>query len=64
MAYEGFKALVKKGVPPGAAANIGRKKYGKAKFQKAAAEGKKMKGMKPLKRSKMSAGDQVSALKG
>jgi hypothetical protein len=32
---------------PGAvAAAIGRKKYGKAKFQKAASQGKKMKGAK------------------
>lgn len=49
-AYEGFKKLKgelahKKGVSdPGAlAAAIGRKKYGKGKFQHAAAEGKKMK---------------------
>lgn len=49
MAYEGFARLKselgkKKGIKnPGAlAAAIGRKKYGKSKFQKAAAEGKKM----------------------
>lgn len=53
--YEGFakvKAAAAKGGArdPGAvAAAIGRKKYGKAKFQKAAAAGKKMKGMKPKK---------------
>jgi hypothetical protein len=47
MAYVGFDALVKKGVPPGAAANIGRNKYGKKRFQRAAAKGKKMRGMKP-----------------
>jgi len=47
--YMGFKKLKKslagkKGVTnPGAlAASIGRKKYGKAKFQKAAAAGKKI----------------------
>jgi hypothetical protein len=52
MAYEGFakvKADVAKepGVrDPGAvAASIGRKKYGAAKFQKAAASGTKMRGM-------------------
>ena len=53
MAYVGFKNLVKslsgKVRNPGAvAASIGRKKYGKKKFQKAAAEGKKMKGMMPM----------------
>lgn len=54
MAYEGFKKLQtliaknKKVKDPGAvAASIGREKYGKEKFQKAAAEGQKMKGMKP-----------------
>lgn len=51
MPYEGFKALVAKGVPPGAAANAGREKYGKDRFQKAAAQGRKMKGMKPADRS-------------
>lgn len=52
MAYVGFdklksKIAAKGGVSnPGAvAASIGRKKYGKAKFQKAAAQGKKMGGM-------------------
>jgi len=60
MAYTGFKKLVAEGVPPGAAANIGRKKYGKEKFQKAAAQGKKMKGMKP----KSKAHAQASALEG
>ena len=41
----------KKGIrnPGAVAASIGRRKYGKAKFQKAAAEGKKMKGMEPQK---------------
>lgn len=57
MAYVGFDKLVKQGVPPGAAANIGRKKYGAKKFNKAAAMGKKMKGM-------MTAKDQAAALKG
>jgi hypothetical protein len=50
MAYTGFKALVAKGVPPGAAANIGRKKYGKKNFQKHAAEGKTMENVKPVKK--------------
>jgi len=35
-----FRALVRKGVPPGAAAAAGRKKYGKTKFQKLAAGGR------------------------
>lgn len=63
MAYMGFEKLKgelsrKGGIQnPGAlAASIGRKKYGKAKFQKAAASGKKMKGM--------SARSQAKALKG
>lgn len=48
MAYEGFKhlksELAKKGAksPGGLARYIGVKKYGKAKFQAAAASGKKM----------------------
>ena len=49
MPYVGFaklrKAIAKKGgaYDPGAvAASIGRKKYGKAKFQAAAAKGKKL----------------------
>jgi hypothetical protein len=52
MAYVGFDKLkgklAKKGVrsPGGLAASIGRKKYGKKKFQKAAAKGKSMRGMK------------------
>jgi len=40
--YVGFAALVAKGVPPGAAANIGRKKYGKKTFQEHAARGEKL----------------------
>jgi len=54
MGYEGFKAVeasaAKSGAKnPGAvAAAIGRKKYGAKKFNKAAASGKKMSGMKPL----------------
>jgi hypothetical protein len=59
MAYVGFKKLKgqlakKKGVrnPGAVAASIGRKKYGKAKFQKAAAQGKKMKGQRPRKGGK------------
>lgn len=55
--YTGFKKLAgslegKVRNPGAVAASIGRKKYGKAKFQKAAAEGKKMKGMKPKKKAK------------
>lgn len=52
MAYVGFKKLSKKlaskGVrdPDAVAAAIGRKKYGAKKFQKAAASGKSMRGMK------------------
>lgn len=48
MAYIGFKKLAAK-IGSGAAAMAGRKKYGDDKFNKAAAEGKKMKGMKPKK---------------
>lgn len=50
MAYIGFKKLEGKlrrqGVenPGGLAASIGRKKYGKKKFQSAAAKGKSLKG--------------------
>lgn len=54
--YVGFQKLkakiaAKGGVknPAAVAAAIGRKKYGKKKFQKAAAEDHKMKGMKPKK---------------
>ena len=53
MAYVGFKKLegklARKGVknPAALAASIGRKKYGKAKFQKAAAQGKSLRGAKP-----------------
>lgn len=47
MAYVGFKKLAKKlgGGKKGAAiaASIGRKKYGKKKFQSAAAKGKSLK---------------------
>jgi hypothetical protein len=56
MAYQGFekvKASVAQhgGVrDPGAvAAAIGRKKYGKKKFQKAASAGKSLRGAKPLR---------------
>jgi hypothetical protein len=53
MAYVGFKKLESslsgKVRDPGAvAASIGRRKYGKAKFQKAAASGTKMRGMSHL----------------
>jgi len=54
MAYIGHAKLSarlarRKGIrdPDALAASIGRKKYGKGKFQKAAAAGKKMRGMKP-----------------
>jgi hypothetical protein len=54
MAYVGFDKLknqiaAKGGVsnPAAVAASIGRKKYGKKRFQKAAASGTPMKGMKP-----------------
>ena len=46
MAYEGFDKLAAK-TSPAIAASIGRKKYGKKKFQKAASEGKKLEGAKP-----------------
>ena len=53
MAYVGFdklkaKIAAKGGVrnPGAVAAAIGRKKYGKKKFQQAAAQGKSMRGMK------------------
>lgn len=35
-----FAKMVAKGVPPGAAAAAGRKKYGKKKFQSMAAKGR------------------------
>jgi len=53
MAYIGFKKLAqkleRKGVrdPEALAATIGRKKYGKEKFQSAAAKGKTLRGAKP-----------------
>jgi hypothetical protein len=56
MAYIGFKKLTaqlrRKGVrnPAAVAAKIGRKKYGKEKFQEYAAKGKKMRGVKPARR--------------
>jgi hypothetical protein len=55
MPYTGFsklaKDLAKKGVrdPKALAASIGRKKYGKAKFQAAAAAGKSLRNAKPAK---------------
>ena len=48
MAYMGFDKLAAK-VGPAVAASIGRKKYGKKKFDNAAAKGKKLKGAKPIK---------------
>lgn len=54
MAYIGFQGLKEKLAArgnvrnPGAvAASIGRAKYGKERFQKAAAKGKSMRGMSP-----------------
>jgi hypothetical protein len=46
MPYMGFKKLAKKVGSSKLAAWIGRKKYGKKKFQKAAAQHKKLKGYK------------------
>lgn len=42
MPYMGFKKLAKKVKSKKLAAWIGRKKYGKKRFQKAAAQGKKL----------------------
>jgi hypothetical protein len=57
MAYVGFEKLKgeiaeKGGVrnPGAVAAAIGRKKYGKKRFQKAASSGRKMRGMKRASR--------------
>lgn len=54
--YIGFKELVDKlknkpGIrnPKAVAAAVGRKKYGKKKFQKAAAQGKSLRRVKPRK---------------
>lgn len=54
MAYVGFSKLASiigaKGKvrnPAAVAASIGRKKYGKSRFQRAAAQGKSMRGMSP-----------------
>lgn len=52
MPYVGFDKLKSKlggkvSNPGAVAASIGRKKYGAKKFNKAAASGTKMKGMKP-----------------
>lgn len=55
MSYTGFKKLeallAKKGArnPGAVAASIGRKKYGKEKFEKAAHEGKSLRGQSPKK---------------
>jgi len=38
-----FKALTKSGMSPALAAHIGRKKFGKTKFQKMAATGRRRK---------------------
>jgi hypothetical protein len=59
MAYVGFSKLSEKlshqkGVknPDALAASIGRKKYGKGKFQKAASEGASMRGLRSLTKGK------------
>lgn len=39
-----FAAMVAAGVPPGVAAHQGRAKYGKARFQRMAAAGRKRRG--------------------
>lgn len=58
MAYEGFAKVkadaAKSGArnPGAVAAAAGRKKYGKAAFQKAAASGKSMRGTKPMSRGR------------
>jgi hypothetical protein len=44
--YVGFEKLAK-ATNPAIAAAVGRKKYGKKKFQDYAAKGKKMKGVEP-----------------
>jgi hypothetical protein len=61
MSYVGFKKLkaeiASKGNvrDPGAvAASVGREKYGKKKFQSAAAKGKKMKGMSAKRKKQLS----------
>jgi hypothetical protein len=54
--YVGFKALVRKGVPPGVAANIGRKKYGKKSFQEHAAKGETMEDVQPKARYRVKPG--------
>jgi len=46
MAYVGFSKLAAK-TSPAIAASIGRRKYGAKKFNRAAAQGKSMRGMKP-----------------
>ena len=51
MAYIGFDKLAAK-VGPAVAASIGRKKYGKKKFDKAAAKGKKLRGAEPSHKMK------------
>jgi len=51
MAYIGFKKLAAK-VGPGVAAAIGRAKYGKKKYDKAAGKGKKLEGAKQASNKK------------
>jgi len=50
MAYVGWNNMPK-GMSPALKAYIGRKKYSKKTFQKAAAEGKSLKGVKPASAS-------------
>lgn len=50
MAYIWFDKMVASWMSPGLVASIGRKKYGKKAFQKAAATWTKMKWVKPLKK--------------
>jgi|PlaIllAssembly_1097288.scaffolds.fasta_scaffold879588_1 hypothetical protein len=52
MAHQGFDAVAKKVGSPALAAWIGRKKYGKKKFQQAANEGKPLKESQKLPKFK------------
>lgn len=58
--YVGFKALVAQGVPPGAAANVGRKKYGKKNFQEHAAKGETMEDETPKKKYRVKPGKKTA----
>lgn len=52
MAYVGFKGMLAKGMSPGLAASIGRKKYGAVQYQKHAAAGKSLQGVPPKKKKR------------